>query len=434
MRLLQTRARADQPPMTPGSSPPGPATANIRLTDESCASSRPVAVPGPLSAGPSVVVVENRWALAEHVPAWEELAAAALEPNLFYEPWMLLPALDTFDRDKELLLILVYVPDESRPKGPPLLGGFFPLERRARCKGLPVSVLRLWQHRHCFFCTPLIRAGQAPVVLKALLAWAATDRRGATIVDLPYVSGDGPFQQLLTDHCNEHDNLTFVDECFTRAVIRPRAGAEAYLEAALSSGARKELRRLRKRLGEQGRLETVTLDQEDDLDRWIDNFLELEAKGWKGQGQSALRSNPAERDYFRRISRTAFERGRLMMLGLELDGRPIALKCNFLAAPGSFAFKIAYDEAFARYSPGVQLELDNVHLLHQRRPELAWMDSCAVSRHFMINRLWMERRTIQSLLLSTGTMGGDLLTASLPLLRWFGRLVLRRRPRNGERA
>ena len=65
---------------------------------------------------------------------------------------------------------------------------------------------------------------------------------------------------------------------------------------------------------------------------------------------------------------------------------------NFLAPPGSFSFKIAYDEAYARFSPGVLLELDNLDLL--ARGDIDWMDSCAAENHPMIDSLWGERRTI----------------------------------------
>jgi hypothetical protein len=39
----------------------------------------------------------------------------------------------------------------------------------------------------------------------------------------------------------------------------------------------------------------------------------------------------------------------------------------------------------------------------------------------MINRLWSGRRTLQSLLVSTGTRRGDLAVSALPLLRWLRR-------------
>ena len=40
----------------------------------------------------SVLAVEDVEAL-ECTSRWEDLAAAAIEPNVFQEPWMLLPAL-----------------------------------------------------------------------------------------------------------------------------------------------------------------------------------------------------------------------------------------------------------------------------------------------------------------------------------------------------
>jgi hypothetical protein len=84
--------------------------------------------------------------------------------------------------------------------------------------------------------------------------------------------------------------------------------------------------------------------------------------------------------------------GRLQLLALELDNRPIAMLVNFLAPPGSFSFKTAFDESFARFSPGVLLQIENLRILE--RPEIAWMDSCAAEQHPMIESLWAQRRTL----------------------------------------
>src|SRR5262249_42281226 len=195
--------------------------------------------------------------------------------------------------------------------------------------------------------------------------------------------------------------LSFPEEAFNRALFRPRADAETYLAAVLSTGNRKELRRQRKRLGELGRLEGVTPQPGGDAAARVARFPALEAAGWEGQEGTALGAHQVERDYFRAIAAAAHARGRLLLLALELDGRPVALKCNFLAGEGSFAFKIAFDENYARFSPGVQLELENVRELHAR-PGVRWMDSCAVAQHFMINRLWVDRRTIQTVVVAAG--------------------------------
>lgn len=40
----------------------------------------------------SVVVVRDVEALASYVEGWDDLTASAIEPNIFYESWMLMQA------------------------------------------------------------------------------------------------------------------------------------------------------------------------------------------------------------------------------------------------------------------------------------------------------------------------------------------------------
>ena len=54
---------------------------------------RPAAAGVTIKSGLSVTVVEDLTDLEPYVSAWEGLAATALEPNVFYEPWMLMPAI-----------------------------------------------------------------------------------------------------------------------------------------------------------------------------------------------------------------------------------------------------------------------------------------------------------------------------------------------------
>src|SRR5438270_5290373 len=89
----------------------------------------PAGAPAPPRGWPkgprlSVVVVEQAAALLPYVPAWEDLAAAALEPNVFYEPWLLLPAAAAFGAQLALRFVLVFAHGPAAP----LLCGFFPLE------------------------------------------------------------------------------------------------------------------------------------------------------------------------------------------------------------------------------------------------------------------------------------------------------------------
>ncbi len=241
-------------------------------------------------------------------------------------------------------------------------------------------------------------------------------KSGAHALHLNCVSGDGPFDRALGEFIDQHGSRTFVDDRHTRALWLPRADAETYFQAALSRSGRQDLRRKRKRLAESGRLELRVLEHAGDVARWTQDFLELEKSGWKGLAGTALAANPVERQYFEDIVAAGFERGQVQMLGLFLDNKPIALKCNFLSGGGAYVFKPAYDEAYARFSPGALLELDNIKLCYGGKP-VRWMDSCAASDAPMWNRLWLDRRPIQSLLISSGSFWGNVFVASLRLMK-----------------
>jgi len=384
--------------------------------------------PDPASRTMTVVFIKNFEMLEDYVQAWEDLAADALEPNPFYEPWMLMPALAGLAKGSDVGVVLVLTVDQ----GEPVLCGVFPLERRARYKGLPVAAFSMWRHIYCALCTPLIRRGSERECLDAFLDWLDAER-GCALMDFNLVSGEGPFHNLLNDCLTARGRSGFVSEHHSRAILRPQENSDLYLRAALRRDHRKDCRRKTRRLAELGALEFDSLEFEGDVHRWIEEFLQLEASGWKGREGSAFACNETNRSYFAAIAKAAFETDRLMMLALRLDGKPVAMKCNFISMPGSFAFKIAFDESYAEYSPGFLLEIENVRWFHAQR-RFEWMDSCAAPDHPMIDRLWFDRIKMQSLLVSTGRTGAFLIKA-LPVIRSVNRkfraLVSYRRSQNG---
>jgi CelD/BcsL family acetyltransferase involved in cellulose biosynthesis len=367
----------------------------------------------------SVTVVTTLPGLAEFLPAWEDLAASVSEQNVFYEPWMMMSAIHYLGAAKTLLIALIFTTDPARP-GTPLLCGLFPLECGRGYAGLPVKFLRLWRHKHCFQTTPLIRAGYERRTLEAFFDWLATDARSGALIEFNMLPGAGSFHQSLVDYLYSAGKPNRVFDIHTRALFQPSVDADTYLCAALSSKHRKMIRRLERGLSEIGRLEYDALTPNDDVAVWIEEFLQLEASGWKGREGSALASNEPEGSYFKSIATEAFQRGRLVMLALRLDGRPIAYKCNFLAGLASFTFKIAFDENYARYSPGMLLEIEHVRRLHAQS-QIEWVDSCADPFNLMFNRLWPARRTIQNLIVSTGKAPGDFVVSVTPLLGWINR-------------
>jgi len=368
-----------------------------------------------------LVVVEKQEELLEHAGAWQELADHAMESNPFYEPWMLMPAVKKLGLGKSLRFIFIYQTNPLDPARVAQLHGFFPMELLSRFRNLPVRAVRLWQHLHCFLCTPLVRAEGAGKTLAALRDWAATGA-GAAVVDFSPVGGDGPFHRLLVEHSAETRAKSRITSRSARALWKRGENIEAYLRATLSGGILKEYRRQRRRLGEMGRLEFRSLHQPDTVSDWIEQFMRLEGSGWKARAGTALQTNGDQRAYVQEVVQNGFARGQVLLHGLFLDGQAVAMLLSFRAGAGIFAFKIAYDETFAKYSPGVLMTLDVLAYLHADS-RFAWIDSCAAPNHAMVSRLLKERRTIETLLISTGGLAGDLLLSVYPACEWLRGLM-----------
>jgi hypothetical protein len=87
-----------------------------------------------------------------------------------------------------------------------------------------------------------------------------------------------------------------------------------------------------------------------------------------------------------------------------------------LAGEGAYAFKTAYDETYAAYSPGVLAELQRIREFH-RLPGVQWMDSYTDPDNPTANRMWKENRAMQSIAVGAGAWG-EFWVSMLPVFKW----------------
>ena len=362
----------------------------IRETAERRAAARvqlgivPVSTKAHAILRPAAKAVE---ALAEE---WAELAARASEPNAFAEHWFVAAALRTLPPGREIRLI------EARRGG--RLIGLLPFEIVRFYARLPVAVVQNWCHDHAFLGTPLVAAGEEKAFWAAAIEALNEADLPANLVHLWRMTEGGPVERAFGGAV-VHRRI--------RAFLQSDLAPAAYYERAVRQKKRKELRRLRNRLADLGRVEALILDDRAALDAWCDAFLALEKAGWKGREGTALACDPGNEAFFRRVVAAAWDEGRLQFRRLDVEGRPVAMLVNFLCPPGSFSFKTAFDEGFAHFSPGVLLQIENLDILD--RADIAWTDSCAAQDHPMIDSLWTERRSI--------------VRVTLPLRGWRRRTV-----------
>lgn len=317
-------------------------------------------------------------------PGWEALARAAGSPNPFFEPWFLIPSLRQFDPEGAVKLALLV--RDGRLVA--LMPGW--LDRDYN--GYRMPHLSAWLHANSFCGVPLIEPGFEAEFWRAYLAWADANAGGSLLLQLRQMPAESEANRALAAVCGEQSRPCHAVHREPRALLRRGLSPEEFLSAALTTKKRKELRRQRKRLEEEG--EVTIARQRDDagLEEWVDRFLLLEMRGWKGAEGSALACDPRTAALFRDALAGAAAAGLLERLELALDGEPVAMLVNFLTGPGAFSFKTGFDEAFARYSPGVLLQLENLELLSD--PAIAWCDSCAATDHPMIERIWRDKREI----------------------------------------
>jgi CelD/BcsL family acetyltransferase involved in cellulose biosynthesis len=345
------------------------------------------------------------------IAAWERLVAHAAEPNPFFEPWFLIPSLRQWGAGERVVDGQVAVGawyQDGR------LSGLMPTVRSSAYYGHTITHAKGWLHPNAFCGVPLIAAGHEDAFWRALLAHFDRMARRALFLHLPLLPADGPVSAALVRVLTASGRAHYISAEESRALLAGDASAADFLEAAMSAKKRKELRRQHNRLAEEGALTFERIDGDEGLTAWAEEFLTLEAAGWKGAEGSALASAPDTAVFFTQALEGAAAAGRLERLALRLDGRAIAMLANLITAPGAYSFKTAFDEDYARFSPGMLLQLENLALLE--RPDVQWADSCAVEGHPMIERLWRDKRRMLSRNIA---IGGPMRRAAFRLLKAY---------------
>lgn len=349
--------------------------------------------------------------LADQRADWQRLAAAAIEPNPFYEADFLIASMRHLRGGKPIRCAIA----RDRLAGDRLVG-LMPLERPLIADGLLGSAWRLYASPYTCLSAPLIDRVAPADILAALLAFLASESGPKRLV-LPQTVGDGPVHQLLYGAGGQHGALHVVRR-HARAAIRTNLSLEEYRRRHWKKSVAANLARRSRQLSEVGAVSIRRIFGDDPAaPAALDAFLSLEKLGWKGEAGTALASRP-ETEAFGRAA-LAGAPGALYEV-LSLDDRPIAVNVHLVAQEAAFAFKTAYDPDFARFGPGLLLDSAALELA-TRGGAFSRIDSCAGPGH-PIENLWAERENVLHLAISLRPSRGR---AGLPidlalLARWLG--------------
>ncbi len=332
-------------------------------------------------------------ALEPIAAAWRDLAVHAAEPNIFYEPAFALAAAPVLGSD--VFAGLVW--SSSAPRQ---LLGLFPVGIDRRRYGVPVPLLVGWTHPYAPLGTPLVRRELAEPVIAAWLDHVARDPDLPDLMLMPLVSDDGPFAAALASALTRNGCEARPFDRHQRAVLAPGGERAGYVDASIGPKRRKELRRQKRLLQDTGDVQWSEAKDASGIAGALEDFLALEASGWKGRAGTAAARNKNIRRFMTRAVVQLGGEGKAAVHRLLVDERPVAAIIMLNSDNVFWCWKIAYDEAFARYSPGVLLTLIATEAL-LAEPTLAYADSCATAGHPMIDHIWRERRTLADQLICT---------------------------------
>ena len=335
----------------------------------------------------------------ELVDELSHLCARAIDPNVFFNPRFLAPAMPRLD-DREVCLAVIRDGDDLKSRLRLLVP--FTVER------LPLfgtSIMRTWSSPFGPLGTPLVDHDDPEGVIDDFFSMLARPHlKLPGIFVMPDVRLDGTFAAMMHRFAESRGLPLEITNRVQRPHLQSKLLPEDYLDHSISRRHLREYQRLKRRLADLGTLEYRIARQPDDVRQAVEDFLALEASGWKGREGSAMAVDRYRAAFAREAAQRLAENDQCRVHALHLNGEVIASLIVFVEAGVAYTWKTAYDESYARFSPGTLLMIEVTHT-HLLDPNVAITDSCAVPDHPIVSRLWKERRPIGTMVvgLSAGS-------------------------------
>jgi hypothetical protein len=256
-----------------------------------------------------------------------------------------------------------------------------------------------WSHPFAPLGTPLVDRDEPGAVIAAWLDHLSRDPALPARLLLPLIPERGAFAQALDAVLAREGRRSAAFGRHERALLAPGAERKGYLERAISNVKRKKLRRQRRQLEDVAPLTFATTSDVASLEAALQDFLVLEASGWKGLAGTAIVNDPAIKHFVQSAVRGLAADGQVRIDRLLFNGTAVAAAMTLASGDTAWCWKIAYNEALARSSPGVQLTCDLTDSL-LAEPQPLRVDSCASAGHPMIDHIWRERLALSDRLIA----------------------------------
>jgi hypothetical protein len=365
-----------------------PAGEPLRFADDQAASpSRPAQTPR--------IQLASARDFADLRDDWADLVSRAAIPNVFMDPAVATAFACAWpDRVR---VLLAWTDDQAAEVPPRLLGAWLLVERHTRLSW-PWKALVCPPGPVAYLGTPVIDGRQVTAVLAAMLAAIRRMPELPKLIQAGDMSGGSAVTDALETVLDGGAGSARLLETRIRAGLTSSDDPKAFWAASMSPRRLQGFARKRRQLSKEGELALSFVDEPAAVTTALEEFLRLEASGWKAARHSALASNPDTGRFARELVLGLAERRLVRIEALRLDGKPIAMWVVLLCGDAAFTWRTAYDETYSRFSPGVLL-LEHTTMRLLADPTISFTDSCNHRDTGQQAERWPERHEVRDLLI-----------------------------------
>lgn len=333
---------------------------------------------------------------AETVARWRALSERASEPNPFASPGLIRPAAEHLPGGDRAMLLSVERGDE--------MTFALSVAREPATRHRPIPVLCVWQGGYPPLATPLLDPARGVQAWRAVRTAISRRAKAAWLMIGP-MTADGPVWAALEAAVPVRQ----VDP-LPRPVAYREGGARVRPSAKTQKSLAARRRKLETMAGAPA--ETFQMNPGDRVpERLVEEFMKLEASGWKGRDGVALASHPQTAEFFRTL--VSQSSPGLQIIGIRCGDRLIAATINLVSRDQVFFYRIAYEEEFHTASPGRILMADTMNAFADDT-SLSYADSCADPAGTLSNQMLHDRRTVATAVIpAAGAISGLLGHAAL---------------------
>ena len=322
----------------------------------------------------------------------EYLTYRAVEPNIFFNPRFLAPAMPRLD-DREIRFMALRDEEEQRSR----MRFLMPYSIEKPGFNVGVSVIRAWSTPFGPLGAPLIdREDPVGVMEDVFDVLSRPHLKLPEVILFPDMRVNGAAASAIRQVAIGRNLPVVTTEREDRPALQSKLDGDAYIQQALGSHHRRDFERLERRLAKTGKFEYTESRHPDDVRRRTEEFLSLEASGWKGRKRTAMAIDRFRAAFAREALYCLAERDMCRIHTLDLDGRAIASLVVLRESGVAYTWKTAFDETYAKFSPGTLLMIDTTKKLLED-PNIIRADSLAIENHAVMSRLWTEKEPMATL-------------------------------------